>query len=131
MDGINISVYEGLEEQATAEERDRGLDIADYILMAEKEVKPEAFDIKIENPTSVVKKTEIPGLANLFKGSNQPKKQEPLDVDSEFAKQIQSILPTQEEVEGLKNPQKIKPNSQEELTISWKEEDDDVRADIR
>lgn len=47
MDGINISVYEGLEEQATAEERDRGLDIADYILMAEKEVKPEAFDIKI------------------------------------------------------------------------------------
>lgn len=131
MDGINISVYEGLEEQATAEERDRGLDIADYILMAEKEVKPEAFDIKIEKPTPVVKKAEIPGLANLFKGSNQPKKQEPLDVDSEFAKQIQSILPTQEEVEGLKNPQKIKPNSQEELTISWKEEDDDVTADIR
>ena len=31
----------------------------------------------------------------------------------------------------LKNPQKIKPNSQEELTISWKEEDDDVTADIR
>ena len=99
-------------------------------MMREFEIERQ-FDIKIENPTPVVKKAEIPGLANLFKGSNQPKKQEPLDVDSEFAKQIQSILPTQEEVEGLKNPQKIKPNSQEELTISWKEEDDDVTADIR
>ena len=131
MDGINISVYEGLEEQATAEARDKGLDIADYILMAKKEENPEAFDIKIENPTPTVKKTEIPGLANLFKGLNQPKKQEPLDMDSEFAKQIQSILPTQEEVEGLRNPQKIKPNSQEALTISLKEDDDDVTADIR
>ena len=52
-------------------------------------------------------------------------------MDSEFAKQIQSILPTQEEVEGLRNSQKIKPNSQEALTISLKEDDDDVTADIR
>lgn len=136
MDGINISVYEGLEEEATAEEREKGLDIADFILKGKMQENPELFNIKIENPIPTVKKANVPGIANLFKRLNQSNaNQAPSNKDATYIKELmEQVTPTDEELEELSKSSK-KPEqptgsfAEPNLEQLW-DENDDVCSDI-
>lgn len=136
MDGIDISVYEGLEEMATAEEREQGWDIADYVLMKIKQEKPELFNIKIEISTSEAKKVDAPAVTNLFKDLNRSKLNQGFMSDNlKLVEELMEITPTDEDVAELANPPKKETqldNSSKELELDklW-EEDDEALSDIK
>lgn len=99
MDGIDISVYEGLEEMATTEEREQGWDIADYVLMKIKQEKPEFFNIKIEVYTPEAKKVDAPAVTNLFKDLNRSKpNQGSMSDNLKLVEELMKITPTDEDV---------------------------------
>lgn len=133
MDGINISVYEGLEEQATTEEREKGLDIADFILKEKMQENPELFNIKIENPTPTVKKADVPGITDLFKRLNQSNvNQVPSNKDTAY---LEQVTPTSEEIEELgRSNKKTEPPTgsfvEHNLEKLW-DENNDVCSDIK
>lgn len=126
--GIDVSVCEDLEEEATAEEREKGLDIADYILKNKQQENPNLFNITIEKSTSIVPKAEVPAITNLLKGLNRSKtSQNPLNENADFAKELIDIMPTDEDVAKLiknkKQSQLDKTPEEPKLKELWEEED--------
>jgi len=118
-DDIDLSVHEGLEEQASDEDRENGLDIADFILRAKIQEAPELANVEV--PKRLVKKAEVPAFDNLFK-----KKEKQIITT---AGRLEDLTPTEEEVAtfGMKKPEE---EAKKEIEIQGFDWDDDVTSDI-
>ncbi len=134
MDGMDITVYEGLEELATVEERAKGLDIADFIVKNKMQENPDWSNETLEKPTPVVLKAEVPAMTNLLKGFNQSKPNQNNSEESATAnKDIIDLFPTEEKVAELSKPKKVKAqpdNSVKEFELDELWEDSDAVSDI-
>lgn len=102
--GIDVSVYEKLEEQATAEDKANGLDIADFFLRNRIKENPRLVEapVKAENK---VKAADIPDFDGLF-GSPTVDKSEP-KINSISGEELKALLPSDDDLKKFdKKPNK-------------------------
>lgn len=97
--GIDVSVFEDLEKHATAEDKESGLDIADFILRKRIEENPQLLEVPIssvEVEINEVKTADISDFDNLFSSSNadKPKPQ----TNSISSEEFKALLPTNEDL---------------------------------
>lgn len=95
--GIDVSVYEKLEEEATAEDKTNGLDIADFFLRKRIEENPQL--LKVSNPIAEKNEVKIANISDfdsLFGSSNTdaPKPQ----INSISSEEFKALLPTDEDL---------------------------------
>ena len=95
--GIDVSVYEKLEEEATAEDKANGLDIADFFLRKRIQENPQLLEVS--NPIAEKNEVKIANISDfdsLFGSSNTdaPKPQ----ANSISSEEFKALLPTNEDL---------------------------------
>lgn len=93
--GIDVSVFEKLEEHASAEDKANGLDIADFFLRNRIKENPQLVEapVKAENK---VKAADIPDFDGLF-GNSTLDKPEP-QISGMTSEEFKTLLPTDDDI---------------------------------